>query len=415
MSGGPDSDPILIIGSGLTGGKAAVTLREEGFDGRLILLGSEAGVPFGRPPLSKEYLRGEDDLSGWTVKPGSWYSGNQVELLEGTAAGVDLARHRVRLTSGESIAFSKLLIATGGRNRRLQVPGADLPGVYQLRTVRDCDAIRAAARPGAQAVIVGMGFIGCEVAASLRHLGVEVTAVLSGRWPLAAVLGEEVGSVMAGMHTDAGVRLIPNDSVVSISGTDRVDGVTTKAGQRIACDLAILAVGIEPNTEPFAESGLPLDNGVLVDAACRTADPAVWAAGDVANHLHPVFGRIRVEHYNNAEKQGVAAARSLLGTGGAYDYIHTFWSDQYEDKLEYVGHAQRWDTFVTRGSLEERRFISFYLEAGRLKAAVGLNRGGDPEIDTDGELASFTPLIAAGATVSAKDLAEGDPGRRESY
>jgi 3-phenylpropionate/trans-cinnamate dioxygenase ferredoxin reductase component len=411
MPGGPGPDPILIIGAGLTGGKAAVTLREEGFDGRLILLGSEAGLPFGRPPLSKEYLRGEEDLLGWTVKPDSWYSSNQVEILEATAAGVDLARHRVRLSSGESIAFSKLLIATGGRNRRLAAPGTDLPGVYQLRTVAECDAIRAAVGPGAQAVIVGMGFIGCEVAASLRQLGVEVTAVLSGRWPLAAVLGDEVGTVMAGMHTDAGVRLIPNDSVVSISGTDRVEGVTTKAGQRIACDLAILAVGIEPNTEPFADSGLPMDNGVLVDAGCRTAHPDVWAAGDVANHLHPVFGRIRVEHYNNAEKQGVAAARSLLGVGGAYDYIHSFWSDQYQDKLEYVGHAQHWDTFVTRGSLEERRFVGFYLEAGKLKAAVGFNRGGDPEVDADGELARAGTLIAASASVAAKELAEDETVR----
>jgi 3-phenylpropionate/trans-cinnamate dioxygenase ferredoxin reductase component len=400
------ADPILILGAGLTGGKAAVTLREEGYDGRLLLIGDEPGIPFGRPPLSKTYLRGEEDLSGWEVKPAAWYAEQQVEHLRARAVALDNGRRRVQLDSGDSVAYDKLLLATGGRNRQLEAPGAKLPGVLQLRTVAECDAIRAAASAGAHAVVVGMGFIGSEVAASLRQLGVRVTAFCGGRHPLERVLGEEVGKVMSGIHSGEGVELIANDTVVSFHGSQRLEGATTKAGLRIDCDFAILAVGIQPNAEVLASTGLAIDDGLDVDGSCRSADEHIFAAGDIANHLHPLFGRIRVEHYNNAEKQAVAAARSMLGLGGPYDYIHTFWSDQYEHKLEYAGHAKHWDQLVIRGSLEERKFVGFYLEAGKLKAAVGLNRGGDPEVDLDDELAKASKLIGRGSAVSAKDLAD---------
>jgi 3-phenylpropionate/trans-cinnamate dioxygenase ferredoxin reductase component len=400
------ADPILILGAGLTGGKAAVTLREEGYDGRLLLIGDEPGIPFGRPPLSKTYLRGEEDLSGWEVKPAAWYQEQQVEHLRVRAVALDRARRRVELDSGDSVAYDKLLFATGGRNRQLDLPGSRLPGVFQLRTVAECDAIHAAARAGAHAVVVGMGFIGSEVAASLRQLGVRVTAFPGGRHPLERVLGDEVGKVMSGIHSSQGVTLIANDTVVSCHGSQLLEGVTTKAGLRIDCDFAILAVGIQPNTELLAGTGLTIDDGLDVDGSCRSADERIFAAGDVANHLHPLFGRIRVEHYNNAEKQAVSAARSMLGIGGPYDYIHTFWSDQYEHKLEYAGHAKHWDQVVIRGSLEERKFVGFYLEAGKLKAAVGLNRGGDPEVDLDDELAKASKLIGRGSPVSAKDLAD---------
>lgn len=392
----------------MSGGVAAKTLREEGYSSRLVLLGNEPGVPFGRPPLSKTYLRGEEDLSGWLVKPAQWFEKNDVELVRATAVSLDTRERRIELHTGEIIPYGRLLIATGGRNRRLLIPGADLAGVHQLRTAGDCDAIKAVAQKGGRALVVGMGFIGSEVAASLRQMGLTVTAVLPGNAPFDSVLGPEMGELFAGIHRDAGVELIAHDEVVRFEGTQRVEHAVTKRGRRLDCDFAIVAVGIEPNVDILQGTDVALDNGVLVDARCSTNVPDIFAAGDVANHLHPLFGRVRVEHYNNAEKQGAAAARSMLGAQDDYRYLHTFWSDQYEHKLEYVGHVRKWDQFVVRGSSAERRLIGFYLQAGSLRAAVGLNRGGDPELDEGGEMAKAGRLIGRGARPAPAALADED-------
>ena len=397
----------LIVGTGLAGGNAAVALREEGWPGRIVMLGAEPGIPFGRPPLSKTYMRGEEGLGGWLVKPAEWYGDNRVELRTGvTIQGVDTRLKKVTLQGEDTVDYDKLLLCTGGRNRRFQVPGAETPGVYQLRTLAECDAIRRAAHPGARALIVGMGFIGSEVAASLRQLGLEVTAVLSGMAPLTAVLGSEVAAVMARIHRNHGVQLVTEDRVVGFDGSEHLARAITARGARIDCDLAVVAVGIEPNVDAVSGSEIALDNGILVDETCRTSAPDVYAAGDVANHLHPVFGRLRVEHYNNAEKQGRAAARAMLGDQRPYDDIHSFWSDQYEDKLEYVGDGTSWDQVVIRGSLAKSQFIAFYLSKGIMKAACGLNRGGDPELDADGELRACQGLIRAQVAISEATLAD---------
>jgi 3-phenylpropionate/trans-cinnamate dioxygenase ferredoxin reductase component len=397
----------VIAGTGLAGGNAAVTLREEGWRGRIVMLGKEPGIPFGRPPLSKTYLRGEEGLGGWIVKPAEWYGESRVEVRTGvTIRGVDTRLKKVILEGEETVEYDKLLLCTGGRNRKFQVPGAERPGVYQLRTVAECDAIRRAARPGARALIVGMGFIGSEVAASLRQLGLEVTAVLSATAPLAAVLGNDVADVMARIHGNRGVRLVTGDQVVGFEGQEHVTRAVTAKGVRIDCDLAVVAIGIEPAIDAFRASEIALDNGILVDESCRTSAPDVYAAGDVANHLHPVFGRLRVEHYNNAEKQGRAAARAMLGDQRPYDDIHTFWSDQYEDKLEYVGDGRIWDQIVIRGNLAKAQFLAFYLSKGIMKAACGLNRGGDPELDADGELRACQGLIRAQVAVPEATLAD---------
>ena len=212
----------VIVGTGLTGGNAAVTLREGGWRGRIVLLGNEPGIPFGRPPLSKTFLRGEEGLGGWIVKPVEWYADNRVELRTGvTIQAVDTRLKKVILEGKESVDYDKLLLCTGGRNRKFQVPGAETPGVYQLRTVAECDAIRRASRPGARALIVGMGFIGSEVAASLRQLGLKVTAVLSGTAPLQAVLGNDVADVMARIHRNRGVQLMTEDKVVAFEGPEQ--------------------------------------------------------------------------------------------------------------------------------------------------------------------------------------------------
>jgi 3-phenylpropionate/trans-cinnamate dioxygenase ferredoxin reductase component len=385
-------DPIVIIGGGMAGGNAAATLRDEGFSGPVVLLSREPNVPFGRPPLSKTYLRSEEDLTGWYVRPAGWYAEHDVELRNGVVvAAVDPAAHTVTLDSGAELRYEKVLIATGGRNRRIEADGADLPGIHYLRTVAQCDAIKQEAVRGRTAVVVGMGFIGCEVAASLTQLGVRVTAVFPGRDPLERVLGDEVAGVMSAIHRANGVELLAGEQVAAFEGTSRVEAAVTRSGRRIKCDFAVAGVGIEPDIPPV---GVEQQNGILVDERCRASAPDVYAAGDLANHLHPLFGRIRVEHYNNAEKQGAAAARSMLGSTAAYDYVHSFWSDQYDHKLEYVGHVDKWDQFVVRGSVRDGKLIGIYLVDGIVRAAVGLDRGGDPELDTDGEMAACDRLVA---------------------
>ena len=397
-------DPIVIIGGGMAGGSAAATLRDEGFSGPVVLLSREQNVPFGRPPLSKTYLRSEEDLAGWYVRPAGWYAEHDVELRDGVVvAAVDPAAHTVTLDSGAEIRYEKVLIATGGRNRRIEADGADLPGIHYLRTVAQCDAIKQEAVRGRTAVIVGMGFIGCEVAASLTQLGVRVTAVFPGRDPLERVLGDQVAGVMSAIHRANGVELLAGEQVAAFEGTSRVAAAVTRSGRRIECDFAVAGVGIEPDIPAV---GVEQQNGILVDERCRASAPDVYAAGDLANHLHPLFGRIRVEHYNNAEKQGAAAARSMLGSTAPYDYVHSFWSDQYDHKLEYVGHVEKWDQFVVRGSVRDGKLIGIYLVDGIVRAAVGLDRGGDPELDTDGEMAACDRLVATQASPAPAALSD---------
>lgn len=396
----------MIVGAGLTGGTAAKELRKQGYGDELLILAEEPSLPFGRPPLTKGYLRGEEELSGWMVAPRDWYKAHQVQFVPAKVVGVDPTAKQVKLESGDAIRYERLLLATGGRNRHFDAPGSSLPGIHQLRTIAECDGIKRVAKTGARAVVVGSGFIGSEVAASLRQLGLKVTSVMRGKAPLDAVLGPEVGGVFAAIHRAAGIELVVGDEVVRFEGSSHVERVVTKKGRRIACDLVILAVGIEPNVEIVRGSRVAVRDGILVDATCRTNVAGIFAAGDVANHLHPIFGRVRVEHYNNAEKMASAAARSMLGSRSAYRYMHSFWSDQFEHKLEYIGHVRNWDHFVVRGSLDQRKFVGFYLKAGKLRAAVGLDRGGDPEKDEDGELAKAGRLIAKGARPSPAMLSD---------
>lgn len=400
-------EPMVIAGGGVAGGNAAVALREEGFAGRVVIISQEPGVPFGRPPLSKGYLRSEEALGDWYVRPAGWYADNDVDLRSGSqVAAVDTAAHAVVLASGEELGYQKLLLATGGRNRRLAVPGAELPGVHQLRTVAECDAIKREATPGRRAVVVGMGFIGCEVAASLTQLGVQVTALFPGRAPLEKVLGADIGALIAAFHRANGAELLPGERVAAFEGTERVEAAVTASGTRIRCDFAVIGIGIEPDVPPVNGPPLARENGILTDELCRTSAPDVYAAGDAANHLHPHFGRIRVEHFNNAEKQGAAAARSMLGSDSPYDYIHTFWSDQYEHSIEYAGIATAWDKFAVRGSLDEGRLIGFYLRDGVVRAAAGLDRGGDPEAEPGSEMAACARLVARRARPAPARLAD---------
>jgi 3-phenylpropionate/trans-cinnamate dioxygenase ferredoxin reductase component len=368
---------LVIVGANLTGGAAASTLREEGFEGRVVLIGDEPHPPYERPPLSKEYLRGEKQFDSTLLRPLAWYQEAGVDLRLGRrATKVDLAARVVELEDGEPVPYDRVLVATGGRNRRLSIPGHDLEGVYELRTRADADRIRAEAQPGRRAVVIGAGFIGSEVAASLRQLDVDVEVVEILDLPLQGVLGPEVGKVYEAIHRDHGVGFHFREAATDFHGKDRVAEVVTDRGTRIGCDFVVVGIGIAPSTEVVDESPIAVENGIVVDEFCRTNVDGVYAAGDVANQYHPLFGRrIRVEHWDNALKQGATAARNMMGRREAFTDPHWFWSDQYEFNLQVIGVANEWDEFVVRGSLDERDFLGFYLKDGVVKAVVGLNRG----------------------------------------
>jgi len=395
-------ETFVVVGASLAGGTAAVTLREEGFDGRLVLVGAEPELPYERPPLSKEYLRGEAPFEKSLVRPPEWYREHEIELRLGTPAlRVDPAERAVELAGGERILYDKVLVATGARNRRPPIPGLELEGVHDLRTLADADRIRAEIAPGRKAVVVGMGFIGSEVTASLREQGLDVAAVEGFQVPLQRVLGEEVGRTLAALHADHGVQTILGEHVAALEGSGRVERVVTAGGRRLDCDFVVVGVGVEPVTDVVAGTGVELDDGILVDELCRTSVEGVFAAGDVANHHHPIFRRrVRVEHWLNAIEQGAAAARSMLGKGSPYEEIHWFWSDQYDENLQYAGHHTGWDELVVRGSLEERKFVAFYVTNGVVQAAVALNRGRD--------LRRSIPLIRAQAPVDPGALCDED-------
>jgi 3-phenylpropionate/trans-cinnamate dioxygenase ferredoxin reductase subunit len=395
-------ETLVIVGASLAGGSAAATLRQEGFEGRVILSGAEPQPPYERPPLSKEYLRGESPFENALVQTADFYGEHGIETQFGVrATRVDATEKTLELDGKERIAYDGLLIATGGRNRQLTIPGLDLEGVYQLRTVADCNRIREEIFPGRKAVVVGMGFIGSEVAASLRQSGVEVAVVDRNKVPLRRVLGEEVGRVIEGVHRDHGTELTFEDTVAAIEGAGRVERVTTQHGRHIECDFVVVGLGVEPVTELLAGTGVEIDNGIVVDEYCRTGVEGIYAAGDVANHYHPVFGRhIRVEHWQNALRQGSAAARSMLGKGESYEEIPWFWSDQYELNLQYAGLHTDWDELVVRGSMEERNFVDFYRKDGRALAVVAINRGRD--------LRRSVPLIKVQDQVEAAKLRDPD-------
>jgi 3-phenylpropionate/trans-cinnamate dioxygenase ferredoxin reductase component len=370
---------IAIVGASLTGSSAAATLREEGFDGRVVLIGAEPQPPYDRPPLSKNYLRGTTPFEKTLLRPPEFYRERDIEMRLGTTVTrVDAEKRTLALDGGERLEFDQLLVATGGRNRRFPIPGIDLPGVYDLRTVADADRIREAIGRGGRAVVVGLGFIGAEVAASMRQSDLEVVAVEPFKTPLYRALGEEIGRVVEGLHRDHGVEMILDDAVTAFEGSGKVERVVTRNGRRIECSLAVFGLGIEPATELVAGTPVRVDNGIVVDDQCRTNVPGIFAAGDVANHYHPVCGRqMRVEHWQNGVKQGGAAARSMLGRGQPYDEVHWFWSDQFDANIQYAGFHAAWDRIVVRGSLASRKFLAFYLTEGRVESVVAINQGRD--------------------------------------
>jgi 3-phenylpropionate/trans-cinnamate dioxygenase ferredoxin reductase subunit len=368
----------VIVGASTAGATAAITLREEGA-GAIIVIGAEPEAPYERPPLSKAYLRGEATFDSALVRPAAFYAQHDIQTMLGVRAlRIDTTERFVELEDRRRVPYDTLLIATGGRNRRLSIPGVDLAGIYGLRTVHDADRVREAMVSDRRAVVVGMGFIGSEVAASLRTKGLDVTAIDPGKTPLFRVFGEDVGRSIADLHRAHGVRTIFEDTVATFEGDGHVACVVTRGGLRLECDFVVAGVGIEPAVEIADGSGFGVDNGVIVDEFLETNISGIFAAGDVANHYHPLFGRhIRLEHWQNAVRQGAAAARNMLGHRSSYQEIPWFWSDQYELNLQYVGFHTTWDHLVVRGRLEDGNYLACYINNGRIDAAVGLNRARD--------------------------------------
>jgi 3-phenylpropionate/trans-cinnamate dioxygenase ferredoxin reductase subunit len=372
------SDPstFVIVGAALAGAKAAETLRAEGFDGRLLLLGEEPERPYERPPLSKAYLRGETDPDSLYVHQEGFYAAHDIELRPSTPVqAIDPAGRQLELATGERIGYRRLLLATGAAPRHLPLPGADLAGVHYLRSRRDADALAAAAARAQHIVVVGTGWIGSEAAASLRQLGREVTLIGPDPAPLARVLGPEIAGVYRDLHADHGVRLRLGTRVAGLRGRDQVEAVVTEDGRAIDCDLVLIGTGAAPRTELAEAAGLPVRDGLLVTEQLEAVGAAgIYAAGDVAAAWHPRYQTyLRVEHLDNARNQGPTAARNMLGAGVTYARLPYFYSDQYDLGMEYSGLATDWDQVVVRGDLAAREFIAFWLKDQRVIAGMNAN------------------------------------------
>jgi 3-phenylpropionate/trans-cinnamate dioxygenase ferredoxin reductase subunit len=407
------TEQFVIVGAGLAGAKAAETLRGEGFKGQIVLIGEEAVRPYERPPLSKAHLLGTAGLDTAFVHDPDWYAAHDVELRTGTAVeSIDRADRAVVLAGGDRVHYDRLLLATGSSPRKLDVPGADLGGVFYLRTMADSENLAKRLVDGAQVVVIGGGWIGLEVAAAARSHGASVTVVEMTVLPLQRVLGGEVARVFQNLHEAYGVAFKCSTGVRELRGDGEVRSVVLTDGTELPADLVVAGVGIWPNVDLAEASGLDVGNGVVTDAALRTSDSSIFAAGDVALSHNPLLDRsIRVEHWANALNGGPAAARSMLGQTVSYDRVPYFFSDQYDLGLEYSGYAEPggYDLVVFRGSTEivdgkAPEFLAFWLSGGRVLAGMNVNIW-----DAQDDIQRLVRAGYGGTTVDPAALA--DPSR----
>jgi NADPH-dependent 2,4-dienoyl-CoA reductase/sulfur reductase-like enzyme len=371
-------ETFVIVGASLAGAKAAETLREEDFQGRIVLIGEEIERPYERPPLSKEFLLGKQPRDKAHVHPSDWYDKHEIELRLGTtAARIDRKEHQVWPVSGEPVRYDRLLLATGSSPRPLDVPGSKLQGIHYLRSMGDSAKLREAISPGGRRVVIaGAGWIGLETAAAARTYGNDVTVIEPEPTPLSKAIGPEVGAIYAELHRKHGVDLRLDQGVAGFWGAGQVSAVVTSGGAEVPADVVIVGIGAKPNTALAEEAGLEVDDGVVVDQSLRTSDPDIFAAGDVAEAYHPLYGRrIRVEHWANALNGGPAAARAMLGQAVSYDRVPYFYTDQYDLGMEMSGLAGPgdYDQVVYRGNLDELEFIAFWLAEGRVVAGMNVN------------------------------------------
>jgi 3-phenylpropionate/trans-cinnamate dioxygenase ferredoxin reductase subunit len=376
-----DERVFVIVGASLAGAKAAEAMREAGFTGQVVLIGEETELPYERPPLSKGYLHGDAPREGAYVHDTDWYQQHDVQLRLGVrVTNLDPATHTLTLDGVQTQGYDRLLLTTGSRVRRLSVPGEELANVRYLRTLPESDALLDRLRGGGagRVVVVGAGWIGLETAAAARHHGASVTVVETDTLPLRRVLGDEVSTVYANLHREHGVEFRFGSGVREFlgSGDGALTGVVLVDGTELPADLAVVGVGIEPATELAVAGGLTVDNGIAVDAALRTSDPDIYAAGDVASVLNPLLGkRIRVEHWSNALNGGAAAGRSMAGEDLVYDRIPYFFSDQYDLGMEYAGYVEPggYDRVVFRGDPAAYEFVAFWVREDRVLAGMNAN------------------------------------------
>jgi 3-phenylpropionate/trans-cinnamate dioxygenase ferredoxin reductase component len=393
---------FIILGASLAGAKAAEELRERGFDGRVVLVGSEEERPYERPPLTKDYLRGESDRDKAYVHEPGFYEDHDIALLSGaTATSIDPAASTVALEDGSELHYDRLLLTTGAQPREIPVPGADLEGVYYLRTLGDSDVLRERLDAGGRVAVIGGGWIGSEFAASARQKGLEVALIDPLEIPMARLFGEEVGSFYRDVHAQHGVELLLGDGVQAFEGDGAVARVNTTSGKTVDCDFVVVGIGVAPRVGLAEAAGIKIDNGIVVDEHLRSSAENVFAAGDVANAWHPFYKQqIRVEHWANALNQGPAAARAMLGDEAGYERLPYFFSDQYDVGMEYSGYAIDWDEVVFRGSRDSGEFVAFWLQDGRVVAGMNVNVWDVNEHVQD--------LIRSRARVDTSELADPD-------
>ncbi len=366
---------IVIVGAGLAGATAARTLREEGFDGQVMLVGAEPHPPYERPPLSKDYLRGETQHAGAYVSPAQYWADQDIEQHAGVAARrVDLANGRLELIDGAVLGFDRLLLAPGAAPRTLPIPGSDLDGVVMLRTFEDADLLRVRAMEADRILVVGGGWIASEVAASLRLCGHRVTLALRGRQPLETALGPQIAQVYRSLHHENGVTLMPSTQIAAFDGDSAVRRARTASGAWLEADLVVVAIGVTPRTELAGEAGLRVTHGIVANHQLATTDPRVFAAGDAALVPHPSLGRaMRVEHWGAALAQGTHAARAMLGDDSPYDALPYYFSDQYDTGMEFWGDPDLPGELILRGDLDARAFTAFWHEAGQVTAVLNMH------------------------------------------
>ena len=410
----PGDRTFVIAGAGLAGAKAAETLRAEGFTGRIALIGSEPEIPYERPPLSKGLLLGTAGRDEAYVHERDWYAGNDVDLRTGTTvSAIDADKHRVRLSDGDDLRYDKLLLATGASPRTLGVPGAGLGNVFSLRTLADSDRIAAAVNGATHLVVVGSGWLGLEVAAAARQRGATVTVVTPAALPLRAVLGDRLARMFLALHRDHGVDFRFGARVQALRGGPDVAQVVLADDTTINADAVLVAIGVTPNTGLADQARLPVEDGILVDRQLRTADPDIFAAGDVAAVDHPLLGaRIRVEHWDTARHSGPVAARAMLGHDAVWDRLPYFFTDQYDLGAEYAGWVPPGadPQVVVRGDEPGREFIAFRAVGGRVVAGMNVNVW-----DVTGPIQELVRAGLRGRTVDPVRLADPDVALTEVF
>ncbi len=396
------TDPIVIAGAGHAAGQVIASLKQKKFDGRIVAIGDEPLLPYQRPPLSKKYLAGELPAERLYFKPASFYEDDAVDIRLGDrVTSVDRAAHSVVTAVGDTIRYSKLVIATGSRVRRLSVDGADLQGIHYLRTVADVDAIRDELGEERRIVIVGAGYIGLEVAAVARTLGHDVTVVEMADRVMSRVVAEPVSRFYERVHTQHGVTLELSCGLDGFTGSGHVDSVRLADGRTIAADVVVVGIGIEPNVELAEAAGLETANGIVVDDHCRTKDADIFAVGDCTSHPNAIYGRnVRLESVHNALEQAKTAVANICGDDVVYNQVPWFWSDQYDLKLQISGLSDGYDTTVLRGDPDSDSFACAYLKDGRLIAIDAVNRPKD--------FMQSKALIAAGLAPDPDALADAD-------